>query len=116
MNEGKVVSGADGRLVVDGPFAESKEAIGGYFLIAVADFDEAVAIAKQCPGLKYGAAVEIRPVAEEFGDGNRAASRARNWKCAMSESNNKVTATTCGNARRWWRISSGANGGRWSRH
>jgi hypothetical protein len=65
MNEGKVVSGADGRLVVDGPFAESKEAIGGYFLIAVTDLDEAVAIAKQCPGLKYGAAVEIRPVAEE---------------------------------------------------
>jgi hypothetical protein len=65
MNEGKVVSGANGRLVVDGPFAESKEAIGGYFLIAVADLDEAVAIAKQCPGLKYGAVVEIRPVAEE---------------------------------------------------
>jgi hypothetical protein len=65
MNEGKVVSEANGRLVVDGPFAESKEAIGGYFLIAVADLDEAVAIAKQCPGLKYGAVVEIRPVAEE---------------------------------------------------
>jgi hypothetical protein len=65
MNEGKVVSGADGRFVVDGPFAESKEAVGGYFLIAVADLDEAVAIAKQCPGLKYGATVEIRPVAEE---------------------------------------------------
>jgi hypothetical protein len=65
MNEGKVVSGANGRLVVDGPFAESKEAIGGYFLIAVAALDEAVAIAKQCPGLKYGAVVEIRPVAEE---------------------------------------------------
>jgi hypothetical protein len=65
MNEGKVVSGADGRLVVDGPFAESKEAIGGYFLIVAADLDEAVTIAGQCPGLKYGAAVEVRPVAEE---------------------------------------------------
>jgi hypothetical protein len=64
VNEGKVVSGADGRFVVDGPFAESKEAIGGYFLVAVADLDEAVAIAKQCPSLKHGAAVEIRPVAE----------------------------------------------------
>ena len=65
MNEGKVVSGVDGSLVVDGPFAESKEAIGGYFLITVVDLDEAVAIARRCPGLKYGAAVEIRPVAEE---------------------------------------------------
>ena len=64
VNEGKVVSGADGRFVIDGPFAESKEAIGGYFLVAVADLDEAVAIAKQCPSLKHGAAVEIRPVAE----------------------------------------------------
>ncbi len=65
MNEGKMVSGAEGRFVVDGPFAESKEAVGGYFLIAVADFDEAVAIARQCPALKHGATVEIRPVAEE---------------------------------------------------
>ncbi len=64
MNEGKVVTGADGRFIVDGPFAESKEAIGGFFLIKVADLDEAVAIAKQCPGLKHGAAVEVRPVAE----------------------------------------------------
>lgn len=65
VDEGKVVSGADGRFVVDGPFAESKEAIGGFFLIAVADLDEVIAIARQCPGLKHGAAVEIRPVAEE---------------------------------------------------
>ena len=65
VNEGKIVSGAEGRFVVDGPFAESKEAIGGYFLIAVADLDEAIAIARQCPVLKHGAAVEIRPVAEK---------------------------------------------------
>ena len=65
MNEGKVVTGADGRFVVDGPFAESKEAIGGFFLIEAANLDEAVAIARQCPGLKHGAVVEVRPVAEE---------------------------------------------------
>lgn len=62
-NEGKLVSGKKGT-VADGPFAESKEAIGGYFYLQVADMDEAVAIARQCPGLEYGAVVEVRPVAE----------------------------------------------------
>ncbi len=65
MNEGKVISGASGRTVFDGPFAEAKEAIGGYFLLSVADMDEAVAIAQRCPGLDYGATVEVRPVAPE---------------------------------------------------
>ncbi len=62
--EGKVVSGKNGRVVADGPFAESKEAIGGYFLLRVDTLDEAVAIAQQCPGLAYGVTVEVRPVAE----------------------------------------------------
>lgn len=59
---GKVVSGTGGRVVMDGPFAESKEAIGGYFLLQVGSLEEAVAIAQQCPGLPYGAKVEVRPV------------------------------------------------------
>jgi hypothetical protein len=62
--EGKIVSGKNGRVVADGPFAESKEAIGGYFLLQVNSLEEAVAIAQQCPGLAYGAKVEVRPVAE----------------------------------------------------
>ena len=62
--EGKIVSGKD-RIVSDGPFAESKEAIGGYFLLDVATMDEALAIAKECPGLPYGIRVEVRPVAGE---------------------------------------------------
>ena len=45
---GKIVSGKKGRTVADGPFAESKEAVGGYFLLTVADIDEAVEIAQQC--------------------------------------------------------------------
>lgn len=65
MNEGKIVHGANGRFVTDGSFAESKEAIGGYFLISVPSLEEAVAIARQCPGLEHGAVVEIRPVALE---------------------------------------------------
>jgi len=62
--EGKVVSGKKGRVVADGPFAEAKEAIGGYFMLQVDTMDEALAIAKQCPGLDYGAIVEVRQVAE----------------------------------------------------
>jgi len=62
--EGKVVSGKNGRSVSDGPFAESKEAVGGYFLLNVGTFEEALAIAQQCPGLDYGAKVEVRPVSE----------------------------------------------------
>lgn len=63
--EGKVVSGRNGQVVADGPFAESKEAIGGYFLLDVKSMDEAVAIAQQCPGLPYGAKIEVRPVMEQ---------------------------------------------------
>jgi hypothetical protein len=62
--DGKIVSGKD-RIVSDGPFAESKEAIGGYFLLDVATMEEAVAIARDCPGLPYGIRVEVRPVAGE---------------------------------------------------
>lgn len=62
---GKVVSGKNGRVVADGPFAESKEAIGGYFLLDVATMDDAVAIAQQCPGLPFGAKIEVRPVMEQ---------------------------------------------------
>ena len=63
--EGKIVSGKNGRVVSDGPFAESKETIGGYFLLKVNTLDDAVAIAKECPGLPYGIRVEVRPVAGE---------------------------------------------------
>jgi hypothetical protein len=50
--------------VADGPFAESKEAVGGYFYLKVADMEEAVEIARQCPGLEHGAIVEVRQVAD----------------------------------------------------
>lgn len=62
--EGKIVSGKKGRTVADGPFAESKEAIGGYFLLRVSSLDEALDIARECPALEYGLTVEVRPVAE----------------------------------------------------
>jgi hypothetical protein len=49
-----------GGVVTDGPFAETKEALGGYYLIEAADLDEAIAIAKQVPA-RFGG-VEVRPV------------------------------------------------------
>jgi hypothetical protein len=61
---GKLVAGKRGHIVIDGPFAESKEAIGGYFHLRVAGETEAVAIAQKCPGLGYGCVVEVRPLAE----------------------------------------------------
>jgi hypothetical protein len=63
--QGKVVAGKNGRIISDGPFAESKESIGGYFLLNVNSLDEAVAIAQECPGLAYGIRVEVRPVAQQ---------------------------------------------------
>jgi hypothetical protein len=54
------------RLVTDGPFAETREQLGGYFLIEAADLDEAIAIAGRIPMARRGT-VEIRPVVEVAG-------------------------------------------------
>jgi hypothetical protein len=51
------------RLVTDGPFAETCEQLGGYFLIDARDLDEAIGIAARVPGVRVGT-VEIRPVME----------------------------------------------------
>jgi hypothetical protein len=51
----------DKRLVTDGPFAETHEQLGGYFLIEAKDLDEAIAIAGRIPGARKGT-VEVRPV------------------------------------------------------
>lgn len=48
-------------LTTDGPFAETKEALGGFYIIDVADLDEAIAVAAKLPGSWYGS-VEVRPV------------------------------------------------------
>jgi hypothetical protein len=51
------------RLVTDGPFAETREHLGGYYLVDARDLDEAMSIAERIPGAKYGT-IEIRPVLE----------------------------------------------------
>ena len=50
--------------MTDGPFVETKEQLGGYYLIEARDLNEAIQIAARIPGAKYGC-VEIRPVAED---------------------------------------------------
>jgi hypothetical protein len=54
------------RLVTDGPFAETREQLGGYYLIDAHDLDEALKIAERIPAAKHGT-VEIRPVLEISG-------------------------------------------------
>jgi hypothetical protein len=58
---GKMVKGKQ-KTVTDGPFAEVKDIIGGYTLIAARDLDQAVELSKGCPILERDGAVEVRPV------------------------------------------------------
>ena len=66
------------RLVTDGPFAETREQLGGYFLIEAQDLDEAIGIAGRIPAARKGT-VEIRPLLELAGlptaDGNSVTAR-----------------------------------------
>lgn len=69
--ESRVVSRAPIQKLVatDGPFAESKEVIQGYFLIEAADMDQAADIAGRCPILEVGGSVEVRPIAVDIQQG-----------------------------------------------
>lgn len=64
VEEGKIVTGKSGTTVTDGVFTESKEAIAGYFRLAVASMEEAIQWAQACPILEYGAQIEVRPIAD----------------------------------------------------
>lgn len=54
------------RLVTDGPFAETREQLGGYFLVEATDLNEAISVAARIPGARKGT-VEVRPVMEITG-------------------------------------------------
>jgi len=58
---GKLVKGSQ-KSVIDGPFAEAKDVIGGYSLIEAEDLDQAVELSKGCPIFENEGAVEVRPV------------------------------------------------------
>ncbi len=59
----RMVSGRRGEHVVDGPFAEAKELVAGFFLLTDTSLDEVTSIARECPNLPNGMTVEIRQVA-----------------------------------------------------
>jgi len=61
---GSVLRSRGGEIVVDGPFAETKEAIGGYFHVQAEDEAEALAIARECPVLHFGGVVEVRAIVD----------------------------------------------------
>lgn len=61
--ERKIVSGKQGSMVSDGISAESKEVVGGFFIVTAATMDEAVSIARTCPMFNYGGQLEVRQVA-----------------------------------------------------
>ena len=57
----------DGQTITtDGPFAETKEGLGGFYLIEVADLDAALVLAAKCPGIRFGS-IEVRPVVDFAG-------------------------------------------------
>jgi hypothetical protein len=62
---GKIMRSAGERVsTTDGPYPESKEVVGGFFLLSARDYAEACRLAESCPHLKYGSHIEVRQVEE----------------------------------------------------
>ena len=60
---GKVLRNSSGRvLVTDGPYSETKEWLGGYYMIEAANYEAAIAISWDCPHLEFGGTIELREV------------------------------------------------------
>ncbi|MFZ5864228.1 MAG: YciI family protein [Nitrospirota bacterium] len=57
--DGRVMRGVT---VMNGPYAEAKEVIGGYFMIEAANYDQAVQLARDCPNLELGGTIEVREI------------------------------------------------------
>jgi hypothetical protein len=62
-NSGKVLKGKK-KVLTDGPFIEGKEIVGGYLICKAGSMDEAVEIAKGCPGFEHDGIVEVREIGE----------------------------------------------------
>ncbi len=59
---GRVLRGAGGNMrITDGPYAETKDVLGGYFLVTAASYEDAVDLVRECPHLDFGA-IEIRKI------------------------------------------------------
>jgi hypothetical protein len=60
---GRVMRRKDGHVhVTDGPYSESKELLGGYYMIEADTYDKAVELARDCPQLEFGGTIEVRQV------------------------------------------------------
>jgi hypothetical protein len=57
------VADGDETLTTDGPFAETKEQLGGYYVVECDDLDQAIEAAARCPGARYGK-IEVRPIVD----------------------------------------------------
>jgi hypothetical protein len=57
--------GGDESLIIDGPYADTKEVLGGYFVFDASNLDEVLEVAQRIPAVRLGGAVEIRPLIEE---------------------------------------------------
>ena len=56
--------GANENLIIDGPYADTKEVLGGYFVFDASNLDEALEVAQRIPAVRLGGAVEVRPLFE----------------------------------------------------
>jgi len=65
---GARVNAKTGQVILDGPYAETKEAIGGFVIVEAANIEEAIAIAKKSPVVRYGTTIEVRPVFTSYED------------------------------------------------
>lgn len=59
---GTVMRGGSNPRVTDGPYSETKEVLGGYYLIEAASYQQAAELTRDCPGLEYGGTIEVRQV------------------------------------------------------
>ena len=58
-----------GQVVTDGPYSETKEIIGGYWIITARDYDEAVELSRDCPSLELGGRIEVRQTEDLYSFG-----------------------------------------------
>jgi len=59
-----VRGGGAGNLITDGPYADTKEVLGGYFVFEASNLDEVLEVAQRIPAVRFGGAVEVRPLFE----------------------------------------------------
>ncbi|HJR60417.1 MAG TPA: YciI family protein [Vicinamibacterales bacterium] len=60
---GKVMRGRNGQVrITDGPYSETKEVLGGYYIVAADSYEKALTLARDCPHFEYGGTIEVREV------------------------------------------------------